>query len=144
MSSPSIPLKLVPLETDGYHLLVQVKVNAKNALMVLDTGASSTVFDTKRIRTFIGNKKIKKDEKLATGLGTNSMQSHRVVVTKMKIGSKILNEIPVILIDLSNVNKAYRQMGHKQIDGIIGCDILVRFNAVIDVGNKKLQLKEKK
>ncbi|RYF10445.1 MAG: hypothetical protein EOO42_22590, partial [Flavobacteriales bacterium] len=45
MSSISIPLKLLNLQDDGFHLLVEVVVFKEKHFAVLDTGASRSVFD---------------------------------------------------------------------------------------------------
>lgn len=41
----TIPLQILPIENDGFHLMIVVKINRKNANLIIDTGASRTVFD---------------------------------------------------------------------------------------------------
>ena len=45
MKSISIPLKLINLQDDGFHLLVEIIVFKEKHFAVLDTGASRSVFD---------------------------------------------------------------------------------------------------
>lgn len=136
-----IPLKFLSIEGDGIHLLISVKINGKKAKMLVDTGASKTVFDINRISKFTGKKKFGKNEQLSTGLGTNSMQSHNTLLKKIEIGKFIIKDFDAILLDLSHVNESYEKIGLGSIDGVLGGEILVNFKAVIDYGKKQLKLK---
>lgn len=136
-----IPLKFITIESDGVHLLVSVKINNKKAKMLVDTGASRTVFDITRIVRFTGKKKFGKNEQFSTGLGTNSMQSHNTVLKKLEIGKLKIKDFDAILLDLSHVNDSYEKIGHGTIDGVLGGEILVKHKAVIDYGKKQLKLK---
>jgi len=49
-----------------------------------------------------------------------------------------------VLLDLSHVNKSYEQIGLKQIEGVLGSDILLKYNAIIDYPKKELRLTYKK
>ena len=48
------------------------------------------------------------------------------------------------MLDLSHVNQSYEQIGLKPIDGVLGSDVLLKYNAVIDYEKKILKLKFKK
>ena len=109
--------------------------------MVVDTGASQTVMDRERVHRFVKEREFKKSESLSTGLGTNSMESHIAHIRKMQLGDLILKDNSLLLLDLSMVNKSYQQIGIKEIDGILGSDILMNHQAVIDFNKKVLKLK---
>jgi predicted aspartyl protease len=134
-----IPIKLLKLE-DGYHLLVNIRVNGKSARLLIDTGASKTVFDKERIAQFLSEDKFEKHDKLSTGLGTSSMKSHLAVIENITLGKIGIKNYKTVVIDLSHVNVAYAQMKQKPIDGVLGSDILKKYKAVIDYGNKVLKL----
>ena len=60
--------------------------------MIIDTGASRTVFDKTRIKKFVKTKAEKIEDKLSTGLGTSTMESHEVKIKILGIGKlKIKN-----------------------------------------------------
>lgn len=134
-----IPIKALKLE-DGFHLLINVRVNGKAARLLIDTGASKTVFDKGRCIQFLSADKFEKHDKLSTGLGTSSMKSHLAVISKITLGKINIKNYKTVVIDLSHVNVAYAQMDQKPIDGVLGSDILKRYKAVIDYGKKKLIL----
>ncbi len=134
-----IPVKLLKLE-DGFHLLVNLRVNGKAALLLIDTGASKTVFDKGRSEKFISSESFEKHDKLSTGLGTSTMKSHLALIREISLGKALVKNYKTVIIDLSHVNVAYGQLKQKPIDGVLGSDILKKFKAVIDYGKKKLVL----
>lgn len=136
-----IPLKFLAIEGDGTHLLIAIKINGKKANMLVDTGASRTVFDINSISKFTSKKKFGKNNQLSTGLGTNSMQSHNTILKKIKIGKLNIENFEAILLDLKHVNESYEKIGLGTIDGVLGGEILVNFKAVIDYGKKQMKLK---
>ena len=50
-----LKLKVIHIE-NGAHLIANVKINGKKAILVVDTGASTTVFDTKAIKKYLKEK----------------------------------------------------------------------------------------
>lgn len=139
-----IPIRILPIEHDGYHLLIKVMVNNRKANMLIDTGASKTVFDKNRIGNFVDTTEFDLNDKLSTGLGTNTMQSHITTLKKIKLGDIGISDYKIILLDLSHVNHSYQQLSIKPIDGVIGSDLLNDFKAVIHYGKRVLRLSQPK
>lgn len=135
----SIPIRLIKLD-DGYHIFISAKINGKKALLIVDTGASRSAFDKERIKNFVDKSKFEKHEKLASGIGTNSMKSQLTVLDTFSIGKIEEKNYVAVLLDFSHIVAAYKQMGVKPIDGVLGSDILKKYKAVIDYGKKKLIL----
>lgn len=139
-----IPFKVLNIDGEGFHLILKMYINKKLAKVVLDTGASKTVLDSTRIQSFVNHSNFETNDKLSTGLGTNTMQSHSTALDKIKIGDLVIVNYTAILLDLSHVNNSYHQIGLPQVDGVLGSDILVKYKAVIDYEKKVLKLKYKK
>lgn len=138
----TIPLRILELEHESYHLFIEGKLNGKKVNLLLDTGASKTVFDVNRISLFI--KKSKKSfesfEKQTTGLGTNTMESHFTVVKKFSVGSIEIHGFKAILLDMMHVNQSYQMLSLPPIDGVFGSDLLMKYDAVIDYKKKTLKI----
>jgi predicted aspartyl protease len=135
-----LPIHIISIDNDGFHLLTQIVLNRKKATVIIDTGASRTVFDKTRIKHFVKTRSTKIRDKLSTGLGTNSMESHHVKVSSLRIGDIKLKDYFTVLLDLKHVNTSYAQLGLPQIDGVLGSDILHEYNAVIDFKKRELRL----
>jgi hypothetical protein len=69
-----LPVEIVPIEDEGFHLVIRAAINGVDARLLVDTGASRTVFDRDRYRQFVSEISFIPDEKLSAGLGTNTMQ----------------------------------------------------------------------
>lgn len=135
-----IPLRIIDLQGDGFHPLLEITVFGKSFTVVLDTGASKTAFD--KTMLLDANKEVVLivSDSLSTGLGTNTMVSSKVIIRDFKIGDFFVDELEVAVLDLSAINYAYKQLGHPEVLGVLGGDVLMKYNAVIDYGKKVLKL----
>ncbi len=141
MNKISVPLQMIDLHEDGFHPLLDITLFNKPFKVVLDTGASRTAFDHELLLAANEDAPIIASERLSTGLGTNTMQSATAVINNIWIGNLLIPEIEVAVLDLSTINIAYRELGHPEVLGVIGSDILMKYKAVIDFGKKVLVLK---
>jgi predicted aspartyl protease len=138
-----IPLSIIKIEDEGCHLLIPATINGNEAVLLIDTGASRTVFDKSRIKRFIPEEEqqFETNEQLSTGLGTNTLPSEITVLSEIQLGEKIIHEFQTAVLDLSHVNQTYTLLGLPAIDGVIGGDLLKKHKAVINYGSKFLKLK---
>ena len=139
MSENTISLIVCSIDEDGYHLFIEAEMNGKEARLLIDTGASRSVFDKNRINRFSENELITA-EALSSGLGTNTMESHTINLESLKLGSLELKDFEAVLLDLSHVNESYASMELDLIDGVIGSDLLMQHQASIDFKKKVLKL----
>lgn len=137
-----IPIRIERLEADGFHLFIKGVINGQDVNLLLDTGASKTVFDLKRISKIVKKRKKSFDsfENLSTGLGTSKMKSHYTIIKEFIIGELMFNDYKAILLDMSHVNESYQMLGFNGIDGVLGSDLLMEYKAVIDYKNLILKL----
>jgi predicted aspartyl protease len=136
----TIPLEIFPIEDDGYHIKISIKVNGVAASMILDTGASRSVFDETRITEFVENGQVEEHDRLSSGLGTNTMKSKKVLIGNLQIGQLEINNYDATVLDLTHVNESYEKLGLAPVDGILGGDILCDYDAIIDYAQKELIL----
>lgn len=135
-----IPFELVSIEADGVHLILHAFINQKPCRLLIDTGASRTVFDQNRISLFVEDPELLENQHLSTGLGTNDMKSHIINMESLEIGALHLQNYASIIIDMKHINQSFEAYGLQTIDGVIGGDILLDFNAEIDYRKKELRL----
>jgi hypothetical protein len=140
----TIPFKILNIDNEGFHLLIKLRINRKIAKLIIDTGASKTVFDKGRIEQFVPERNFDVHDKMSSGLGTNTMQSQTTRIKKMTIGEIEILDYKAVLLDLSHVNQSYQQIGLPTVDGVLGSDILLQYHAVIDYEKKILKLKYSK
>ena len=140
----TVPLTLLNLQDDGFHLLLEVIVFGKPFKAVLDTGASKTVFDKATVETHLHHDMVlKHTDMVSTGLGTTSMQSFTLNVPDLQIEGLHLKNYEVAVLDLSTINFAYEQLDIDPVIGVIGGDILTRYGGVIDYRKNTLKLRQR-
>lgn len=109
--------------------------------MVLDTGASRTVFDQKEIQALVREKSSLLEGKMSAGLGTREMETHSIQLKKFQLGKLSLADFEALVLDLDVLSQSYEQLGHGKVVGVLGSDILHRYQAIIDFGKQKLSLR---
>jgi hypothetical protein len=142
MRTFSVPLKLINLQDDGFHLLVEIVVFGETGYAVVDTGASRSVFDKQLIEKHIipdaNAEEPAQQENYATTLFSTSSTA-LATIPVLAIGKLKIKNYVAVGLDLQTVSDTYEQFGYPRIAGILGGDILINHNAVIDY--KKLLLK---
>jgi len=139
MRTYSVPLTLINLQDDGFHLLVEIVVFGQRHFAVVDTGASRTVFDRTLIETNIPDSSLAEETQATTLFSTSTtiLASIPIIV----IGEKIrIKSYSTVCLDLTSVNETYQQLGHPVIAAILGGDILLEYQAKIDYRKLKLRL----
>lgn len=132
-------LKIGDTLRDGFHTLCRVHILDKEFRMLLDTGASMTIFDIKKADKISCNELESNDQSITT-LGSSNMESKYVVIDNMKIGDLSIDNYKTILLDISDLNNHFRKNFFPKIDGIIGGDILMKHKAIINYNDRTLTL----
>jgi predicted aspartyl protease len=138
MRTITVPLILINLQDDGFHLLVEIVVFGEKLFAVLDTGASRSVFDKMLMEKHVKEISVSKETQAATIFSTS--ETLQGIVPKLKIGEITLKNYSAVALDLQSVTDTYLTMGHPPISAIIGGDILMKYKAKIDYRKQLLRL----
>lgn len=140
-----VPFQILDLQGQGTHILVDVTLYERNFKMVIDTGASKTVFDKTQMAHLLEDQLLlEPSETLSTGLGTNSMESFTMEIPSLSIGTWRIKKLKTAVLDLSSINYAYGQMELDPVIGVLGGDIFADYGAVIDYAKQTLSLRDRK
>jgi predicted aspartyl protease len=135
-----LPIQITDIQGDGFHLMIDVKVKRKKLRMLIDTGASRTVFDENRMKFHFPELELVLLDRLSTGLGTNNLQGNFTMLSSLKLDKHRVNNYKAVILDLHHVNESYKQIGVQQIDGVLGSDLLKELNATINYKDSTLTL----
>ena len=135
-----VPLQLLDIEGEGFHIMVKGLIHGKEARFLIDTGASRSVFDPKTISTFIDDLTFEKKEGITAGVGSSDLESATFRIDAFSLGDMEIFDYEAVALDLENIHEMYGKLGLPHIDGILGGDLLKRHKAVINYRNKKLRL----
>lgn len=138
-----IPLQIVELEDDNFHLVVQSVFNDKTTgFWVVDTGASKTVFD-KNLENLYVSEEESSDQLHTAGIGDKPIETTMAILKPFSLGKLNVENLKVALLDLTHINKLYSKATSLQICGLLGGDFLMRHQADIDYKKKVLVLQIK-
>lgn len=140
MKPVRVPLELINLQNDGFHILVEVVVFGNPFNVVLDTGASKTVFDKNTVEKYIASADLLFSDKLSTGLGTTSMESFTIHLPELRIGKLKIKNFEAAVLDLSSICEAYENLQLPPVIGVLGGDILQEYKAIINYSKLILKL----
>jgi hypothetical protein len=131
--------KKIPLtKTISGHLHINAVINGVDGYFVLDTGAGATIIETSRKEKF--NLKVKNTSNSGAGAGgSQSMQLSNN--NSINLENLLIENFDLYIMNLDHVNNAFKSMGLKEVDGVIGADILTIKEAIIDYSNLFLYLK---
>ena len=135
-----VPMQLLDIEGDGFHIMIKGTIHGKEARFLIDTGASRSVFDPKTITSFIDNLQFEKKEGMTAGVGSSDLESSTFIIDHLSIGELEITDYEGVALDLENIHEMYAKLHLPHIDGIIGGDLLHKYKAVINYRSKKLRL----
>ena len=128
--------------TKTNHFEIKASINGIKGRFILDTGASNSCVDFNGIDNF---KLIAEEsDTKAAGAGATDMETQLSKNNILKIGKWNTHKLHLVLFDLSHVNTALTDHNAKEVDGIIGADILRRGKAFIDYSKNVLYLRKTK
>ena len=121
------------------HLLIIAKINGIKGKFILDTGASTSCVGFESIDRFLSDAEI--SDTKAAGAGGTGMETQIAKNNEIQLGRWNDRRFHLVVFDMSHVNEALKQYKTKPVDGIIGADILLKGEAIIDYSNHYLYLK---
>lgn len=126
--------------TKTQHLTIKAEINGVKGEFILDTGASNSCVGFESIELF--KLKANNSKTKAAGAGATGMMTQLASKNHLKMGTWKCDNFSLVIFDLSHVNEALSQHKAKEVHGIIGADVLLQGDAVIDYSSKYLYLKK--
>lgn len=136
MNESILPIAVLKI-ADGFHMIVTIKIEGHKARMIVDTAASRTVFDKKRILKMIKQPVVTNNYEAGT-TAAGAIEQQQTQIKELKLDNTIIEDYDATLVDLKDLNNTYKQHKLQPIDGLIGADILVKHKAIIDIETKEL------
>ncbi len=139
------------LEANGYtgvqlrptplgHLELDATVDGNPARMIVDTGAGVTVIDKASAQRWAVAGESCGDTAVAGCVGDIGGIDNATVGTLELAGLK-LTDVDVKLMDLSQINAGLEKGKAQRIDGIIGSDLMISREAIIEYATHRLHLR---
>ncbi|HWM24485.1 MAG TPA: aspartyl protease family protein [Chthoniobacterales bacterium] len=126
-------------ESEGFNLYVNGSVNGKAARLMVDTGAFATLLHS----PFLRRMNIPSRQTKFRSVGVNLAQSRvrLATISRLSIGSMDMRSNNVAAINLAGLIHEGLLEGSPPVVGLLGSEMLQRYNAIIDFGTHSLYLK---
>ena len=87
--------------------MVRIIINDIEAAMIIDTGASNTVFDKSRFTRFAPHEITDKIEAQSTTVGSSNLETRTANISRLTFGDYTVTDYRALILDLSNINDAF-------------------------------------
>ncbi|HNQ67907.1 MAG TPA: aspartyl protease family protein [Bacteroidales bacterium] len=138
-----IKLNLLEIDGGGTHIAVRCIINGKKSVLLVDTGASNSVFDSESDIFDGAEMETVNDNGMGSGFNSDLPQLVRGKIDSIKWGRMEIRNMTVFFTPMNHINHLYKRLKLPRITGILGSDLLLEYNAIIDFGNS-IVLFEKK
>lgn len=138
-----LPLHIIELEYENYHVLLKGSFgDGTPRYWVVDTGASKTVLDKNLVDYYQLIDSENPEDYQSAGINQGMTETAIGRLTSLRFGEIEIAEHKVALIDLSHVNEIYSKYTSHPIAGLLGGDLLMRYQCKIDYAGKTIQFQE--
>lgn len=135
-----VPIRIVEIGDGGVHIAVCGFVNGQLANILIDTGATQTVFDLNRTYLFSNQQTIHNPDRQVNGVGGQELQVASFSIAQFILGDLVLHHFSVDAVSLQHVNSVNNALRVSPIDLVLGGDFLRKYQAVIHYEDAKLWL----
>lgn len=140
------PLFVLALNHDTRHFLLKAKIQGRTANLIVDTGASTTIFNH---RTFSDlhpyhADDLRQNEQTSSGIHAEYLSQESIILDKLEMGPFTFKDFGAMTLDLSNINQQYRRIGLPPVDGLIGSDFLLERKAIINYHKRHIRISKPK
>lgn len=135
----SIPFELVELEPESFHMLVDATINDEPVKLIVDSGASRSVFD----KSYDSGKRIKGiSDTVAVGFMSDNVNIELASIPSLIVAGVKFKDFPIALADLSSLRELYKSITGLNVAGLLGCDFLVQNVSSVNFRSKKIFILE--
>jgi predicted aspartyl protease len=123
-----------------FHVYIKGKLNEKKAIFLIDTGASNSCISTSKIKDY--KLELEKTSTSASGAGATNMDAQISKNNFLQFGKLKIKKCDLVVFDMQHIDTALEMHNGKPIDGIIGADILIKYQTKIDYSKNKIEFKK--
>jgi hypothetical protein len=138
----NLPLEIIELDDASFHILVHGSINGLSCNLIVDTGASRTVFDRNYFENSVEIFDVRSEDLRTAGIMADHIETLQAKASEFRLDGFSVKDMTILLIDLAGINDLYESVTGKSIHGLLGSDFFFRYHAVIDFGHSLLRLRQ--
>ncbi|MCL2130921.1 MAG: retroviral-like aspartic protease family protein [Lentimicrobiaceae bacterium] len=133
-----IPFEIIHLgDENNIHIVVNAALDGTVARLVVDTGASHSCLCKKTFKSICKKARTTKADAVL-GIGKCRLSNQLVSIPQFELGELVIEDYPFLMLPLSHINKMLQIIDLQPIQGLLGSDILFKYNAIIDYKERKI------
>ncbi|MFW5707975.1 MAG: aspartyl protease family protein [Bacteroidota bacterium] len=136
----SVPFRIIQIPHQGFHIMCVMEMSGYKLNVLIDTGASLTVFDVNRFKNIYPQQEVSPYENSFRGITSHAIPTWSATVEVLDIGSLQLTDLRILLVDLASINQTYAHYDLPRIDAVLGGDLLLALKTRIDYASRTLIL----
>jgi len=127
---------------NGLHLWLSISAPdlPKNSGLVLDSGASQSIFDSEIMKNYLRDVKETPESDFASGVNAMIEKTSYASLNGVIIGAKKCENLIVGVMNLQHIRNIYDEFFKLNLCGLIGSDFLEKHKAKIDYKLSNLTL----
>lgn len=139
MNQPDRPVTILPLKyIRTQQIVVEGRINRKRLPLLIDTGASHTVFHIEMAKTL--NLVMEESHQTGGGVGGVDIALYKLRPMLIQLGDREWLCPKPAAMDLSHVLLGLERARARQVSAILGADFLRKYQANIDYANLQMTL----
>lgn len=140
MITYSKKIKILKIKNGGVAIFVDCYIDKKKAILLIDTGATNSIFDSNAV--VFSEHKLEENDAECHSLNSSDISILSGVIDEFKIGKFTISMKTAVFSSLNYVNNVFLENNISIISGILGSDFLKKYKAIIDFEKKILTLKK--
>lgn len=126
-------MEIVSLDSSSFHLFLKATIGGRLEDILIDTGASRTVFDL----SHLVEEPLSEEFTLQTaGIGAESLPISFGCLPELLLDNWEIKNLKVAAMDFSRINDWYARFSSRRIAALIGSDFLLAHKAKIDYSKR--------
>ena len=121
------------------HLIINSHVNGVSAKLIIDTGASNSCIDSNKIEAF--KIEIENYDEQASSATEKIKDMYISTSNSIDIVGFTIKNFKLFVFDMNHINETLEKNESTKVDGILGNDIINKYDGIISFREKKIYLK---
>lgn len=120
--------------------IVQVEINGKKGYFIVDTGSDISIINTTQLRRYdLESKKVYNTDRRAIGINGRTEGVMKIDKVKVDLSESFAHDTFYSL-NIDRIATSIEAKTNYRIVGIIGADVLIKYNCIIDYNQRHITL----
>lgn len=137
-------IEYIPIKSPSNKLIIQAEINGKKSYFLVDTGSDISVINSSKLKRLkLCDEKIYDKNHMAIDANGNQTELKKVKNIKVNFTANFYYD-EFYSFNIDKISESIEHKSNYRIDGIIGADVLNKYNCTIDYNTNQLSMMSQK